>query len=225
MLERSALANSRWRIFLSLTLFLCLVVGGNYLTHIITNAMDFEIRPSNEDIVHRTILSAAALYTVLLAIPFVPGAEIGLALIAMLGPPIVLLVYICTVVGLTISFLLGRLIPLTMLIRLVQELGLKRTTSLLKSIEPLNEQQRLAALIEKTPTRILPFLLRHRYVALAAALNLPGNFLVGGGGGIALFAGVSRLFSTPAFFATIMIAVSPVPLAVLALGAGILDQP
>ena len=225
MRERFARANSRWHLLLKLLLFLCLIFAGNYLTHIITNAMDFEIRPSNEDMVHRTILSAAALYIVLLAIPFVPGAEIGLALIAMLGPPIVLLVYICTVAGLTISFLLGRLIPLTMLIGLVQELGLKRTTSLLKSIEPLNGQQRLAALIEKAPTRVLPFLLKHRYIALAAALNLPGNFLVGGGGGIALFAGVSRLFSIPAYLATIMIAVCPVPLAVLILGAGILGQP
>ena len=35
----------------------------------------------------------------LIAIPFVPGVEVGLALIAMLGPAIALLVYVATVAG------------------------------------------------------------------------------------------------------------------------------
>lgn len=205
-------------------LLICLIVAGNYLTHVITSALDFDIRPSNEDAVHRTILIAATLYSVLLAIPFVPGAEIGLALIAMLGPSIALLVYLCTVAGLTISFIVGRYIPLGMLISIVERLGLMRTTAFLKSVEPLNGQQRLELLVEKAPTRFLPFLLRHRYFALAVVLNIPGNFIVGGGGGITLFAGVSRLFSTPAFLLTVGVAVSPVPLAVFVLGKSILPS-
>lgn len=214
----------RWQTILKIMLLICLIVAGNYLTHAITSALAFDIRPSNEDAVHRTILIAATLYLVLLAIPFVPGAEIGLALIAMLGPSIALLVYLCTVVGLTISFIVGRFIPLAMLIGIVERLGLMRTTVFLKSVEPLNGQQRLELLINKAPTRFLPFLLRHRYLALAVALNLPGNFIVGGGGGITLFAGVSRLFSTPAFLLTVGLAVSPVPLAAVFLGKGILPS-
>ena len=62
------------------------------------------------------------------------------------------------------------------------------------------------------------------YLALAVALNIPGNYLIGGGGGIALFAGVSRLFSVPGFVITIMLAVAPVPLAVMIFGIEFLPQ-
>ena len=95
----------RWRSIFKITFLIGLIVAGNYVTHAVTNALNFDIRPSNEDAVHNTILVASILYSALLAIPFVPGAEIGLALIAMLGPPIAVLVYLSTIAGLTISFL------------------------------------------------------------------------------------------------------------------------
>jgi len=212
----------RWQTLAKIALLICLIVVGNYLTHAIANALNFDIRPSNEDAVHRSILVAATVYSLLLAIPFVPGAEIGLALIAMLGPAIVFLVYLCTVAGLTISFLVGRLIPLNLLIKFLERLGFERTSALLKSMEPLDNNQRLQALTNNAPVRFLPFMLKHRYVALAVVLNLPGNFIVGGGGGIALFAGVCRLFSLPLFLITVALAVSPVPLAVFILGKEIL---
>jgi uncharacterized membrane protein YdjX (TVP38/TMEM64 family) len=214
----------RWQSIFKITLLICLIVAGNYVTHAVTRALNFDIRPSNEDAVHNTILIASILYSALLAIPFVPGAEIGLALIAMLGPPIAVLVYLSTVAGLTISFLAGRVVPLAKLISFVELLGLVRTTVFLKSIEPLSGQQRLEVLIDKAPTRFLPFLLKHRYISLAVALNLPGNFIIGGGGGIALFAGISRLFSVPAFLVTVALAVSPVPLAVFLLGKEVLPS-
>lgn len=212
----------RWQTFVKIALLVGLIVAGHYLTHAIANALNFEIRPSNEDVVHRSILFAAAMYTILLAVPFVPGVEIGLALIAMLGPQIVFLVYVCTVIGVTISFLAGRLIPLNLLINIVQGLGLQRTSELLKSAEPLGGNQRLQALTSNAPARFVPLMLKYRYFALAVALNLPGNFIVGGGGGIALLAGVSRLFSLLPFLTTVAIAVSPVPLAVFFLGKEIL---
>jgi len=68
-----------------------------------------------------------------------------------------------------------------------------------EEIEPLEKKERLNLLIDRAPKRLLPLLLRHRYLALAAALNIPGNYIIGGGGGIALFAGVSRLFSVTGF--------------------------
>jgi hypothetical protein len=46
------------------------------------------------------------------------------------------------------------------------------------------------------------------------ALNLPGNTLLGGGGGIALMAGLSGLYPMPAYLTTVAIAVAPVPLLV-----------
>jgi hypothetical protein len=73
-------------------------------------------------------------------------------------------------------------------------------------------------LTSQAPSRTVPFLIRHRYIALAVLVNLPGNILIGGGGGISLIAGASRLFSLPGFLTTIALAVSPLPLAILFFG-------
>jgi len=211
-------ARSRLRTLLKVALLIALLIVANYLAHELADALNFQIRPSNEDAVHRTIMTSAASYSLLLAIPFVPGAEVGLALIAMLGPPIAFLVYVCTVGGLALSFAVGRLIPLTGLIRLAEDFNFQRMAKMLNVIEPMNRQDRLAFLASKAPVRFRPVLLRYRYLALAVALNVPGNFLIGGGGGIALLAGISRLYSVPGFIATIAIAVAPVPLAVFFFG-------
>lgn len=122
-----------------------------------------------------------------------------------------------------LSFIAGRLIPLSALIQFAEDIKLDQTRKLLNDIEPLGKQERLTFLANKTPNRLLPVLLRYRYLALAVALNVPGNFLIGGGGGIALFAGISRLYSVPGFLITIAISVAPVPIAVLVFGAEFLS--
>jgi hypothetical protein len=50
-------------------------------------------------------------------------------------------------------------------------------------------------------------------------INVPGNAVIGGGGGLAFAAGMSGVFSVPAFLLTVAIAVLPVPLAIFAFGA------
>lgn len=213
----------RWRRIVIIFCVITLLVAANLLARNFIDLLSIPIRPSNEDAVHRTIMIFATLYTLLLAVPFVPGAEIGVALMAMLGPRIALLVYLCTLAGLSLSFIMGRLIPIKALIHLAKDLKLERTGQLLEDIEPLNKKERLEFLIGRTPKRMLPLLLRYRYLALAVALNIPGNYIIGGGGGIALFAGTSRLFSVPGFLVTILLAVSPVPIAVMVFGAGIIS--
>ena len=213
---------SAWRPLFTLALVVVLVVGANLLVRSVTDAVNFELRPSNEAMVHRSVMALAALYAVLLAVPFVPGVEIGLALMAMLGPPVALLVYVCTVVGLSVSFLVGRLLPERVLVALFDELRMRRASGLLRPLEPMSREQRLAFLVGKAPTRILPLLLRHRHLALALAINLPGNFLLGGGGGISLVAGLSGLYSLPGFVATIVLAVLPVPLGLVLIGPAVL---
>ncbi len=214
----------RWRRIIILVCLIILLVVANLIARNFIDVLSFPIRAGNEDAVHRMIMFTATLYTVLLSIPFVPGAEIGVALMAMLGPRIALLIYLCTLAGLSLSFVLGRLIPLKAVIHLTKELKLDRTCQLLEDIEPLDKKERLNLLIGRAPKRLLPLLLRYRYLALAAALNIPGNYLIGGGGGIALFAGVSRLFSVTGFFITIILAVAPVPFAVMIFGADILSD-
>jgi len=200
------------------------LIAANFLAHGLADTLSFQIRPSNEDAVHRTITASAILYSILLALPFVPGAEVGLALMGVFGPPIAVLVYTCTVAGLSLSFIAGRLIPLSVLVRFANDMRLDRTSKLLEDIEPLSRQERLEFLAKKAPNRLLPFVLRYRYVALAIALNIPGNFLIGGGGGIGLFAGISRLYTVPGYLLTIIISVAPVPIAVLVFGTEFLSN-
>lgn len=203
---------------------IALLVAANLLAQSIIDTLNFQIRPGNEDTVHRTIMATAVLYSFLLAIPFVPGAEIGLAMISVLGPPIALLVYICTVVGLSLSFVVGRTIPLSALIRFTEGIKFYRANRLLLDIESRANDEKLEHLVTITPNRFLRALLRSRYLALGIALNIPGNFLIGGGGGIALFAGISRLYSYLGFIITIAIAVAPIPVAVFLFGTGFLSR-
>jgi hypothetical protein len=50
---------------------------------------------------------------------------------------------------------------------------------------------------------------------IALILNLPGNALVGGGGGIGMIVGVSRLFPFTRYFLLVSLAILPLPLLIL----------
>ena len=191
---------------------------GNVLSRWFIEALDVEIRPSNEHAIHRIIVVSMVAYVILIALPFVPGVEIGLAVLMILGPEIAPLVYLCTLAALSLSFGIGRFIPERMLVSFLGDLHFRKATHLLTELEGLDAQQRLSMILQRAPIRIVPFLMRHRYIALIVALNLPGNMVIGGGGGIALMAGLSRLFTPYAFVLTVAIAVSPVPFAWLVLG-------
>lgn len=210
--------SPRWQAILKLVVLVALVVGANIFARSIADALNIQIRPHTEDMVHRLIMVSAVCYAILIAIPFVPGVEVGLAIIAVLGPKIVPLVYLGTLVGLSLSFAVGRLVSLQALADLCSAVKLTRTESLLRSVEPLGRDARVRFLLQQAPRRFVPLLLRHRYLALGLAINLPGNFLIGGGGGIGLVAGLSGLYSVAGYIATIAIAVSPVPLAIYFFG-------
>jgi hypothetical protein len=201
--------------------FLCiglLFAAGNLASDWLTSAVDIEVPDGELSLLRPTVLLSALVYALVLAIPFVPGAEIGIAMMIMAGPQAAVLVYISTIVGLTLSFLIGRLLPVRTLTGCLEWLGLTRMQRLLDLVAQLSPQDRLAFLISRAPNRFIPFLLRNRHIALAIALNIPGNSLIGGGGGIVLLSGISNLFTTPAFILTIMLAVAPVPLIVLLFG-------
>jgi len=189
-----------------------LYIAGRFAANLIADQFGFHLYPRLEPTMHRLILLATICYIILIAIPFMPGVEIGLSMIAFLGPKISFLVYVSTVFALVLTYTVGRFIPARYCAAALGFVGLTRAEELVNRITPLNAEQRLVYLTENAPPGILPFLLRHRYIALAAAINLPGNVLIGGGGGIALFAGISGLFPFPAYFLTIALAVAPVPL-------------
>lgn len=183
-------------------------LGGNWLLH----QLDFQLFPRHDAMMNLVVLGFAALYVLLMAIPFMPGIEIGLGLMILLGSKGALLVYLCTLTALSISLLIGGITPPRLLIRLLDWLHLERASALLARLEPLDRQQRLNLLYSQAPSRLLPLLLRHRYLALALLLNLPGNALIGGGGGIGLIAGMSGLFRFPLYLLLVALAVAPVPI-------------
>jgi hypothetical protein len=209
---------SRPNLSLIIILIVILVVTGNLLTDWFIERLNFEITPANEPLVHQIIIVSMIAYTILMAVPFVPGAEIGLAVLMVLGSNIVIFVYLSTIVALSLSFVIGRFIPQKILIGFFHDIHLHKTSQMLREMEGLNSRQRLNLMLNHSPRRIMPFLLKYRYIALLLAINLPGNVVIGGGGGIAMMAGLSRLFSPGLYILTVAIAVMPIPLAVLIFG-------
>ena len=203
----------KWdRVFLVGVAFLGVYLVGQYITEEILQRFDLVMHVRSEPMFHRLIMTASALYMTLLAIPFMPGAEVGISMILVFGSKICFLVYVCTVAALIPPYLIGRLIPAIYCARAFEFVGLSKAQRLVERIAPLTAQQRLDYLLDNAPTRIGPFLIRHRFVALAIVLNIPGNIIIGGGGGIAMIAGMSGLYSLSRYLATIAIAVAPIPL-------------
>lgn len=186
--------------------------------HMVRDALNLQIRPDNEQQVHRMIMLGSAAYIGLLALPFVPGAEIGLAMLAAFGPAIAPLIYICTVASMILAFTAGRFLPIDVLRRVLSTLRMHRAADLVARAAPLSGDDRLAMLLDGQSARALRFAIRYRYIALSVAVNTPGNSVIGGGGGIMLMAGLSGIFSPLATVATIALAVSPVPLAMVFFG-------
>ena len=116
---------------------------------------------------------------------------------------------------------MGSLLPYPALRRFLADLGLRRAAALIDALQPLDRTARLDFLRARLPGWLSPLARSQRYILLALLINLPGNTILGGGGGILLVAGVSRLFSPVATLLTIALAVAPVPILVYWLGANL----
>jgi hypothetical protein len=84
-------------IALRLVAIVAVVVLATWAAHLTKDALDLTIMPTNEQQVHRTLMLGLVAYIGLLAIPFVPGAEIGIAMLTAFGAGIAPLVYAATV--------------------------------------------------------------------------------------------------------------------------------
>ena len=200
------------RRFVKFLLFVLLVVSINIGGTWLIQQIDFQLFPRHDSMLQFVVLCSALLYVLLMAIPFMPGIEIGLALMILLGNKGALLIYLCTVIALAISFIIGRKTPPHLITMLLNWFHLNKASALVAQLEPLDQQQRLKLLYEKAPSKLVPFLLRHRYLAIVAVLNLPGNALIGGGGGIGVIAGMIKIFPFYIFILLAAVAVAPVPL-------------
>lgn len=138
----------------------------------------------------KVLLFALLVYALLLALPYFPGLEVGLAIMVFFGKPGIVFAYVATLIGLTIAFLAGK----RMQKHNLEGHGLYR---IFKS----DLTTRLA--------NTSPFL------ALIMLVNTPGNIVLGGGGGIALNYGMSKQLSLASFMLAIAIGVAPLPLLML----------
>ncbi|MBL4785597.1 MAG: hypothetical protein JKY49_09230 [Cohaesibacteraceae bacterium] len=200
------------RRILLLLLYSVLVAGSWYFAPWFMELVTGEYQPEHDPLLHAMIITTLVIYVCASAIPFVPGAEIGLALLIIFGGKISLLVYGCMVTALLLAWSAGRFIAPQRLAGILNFLGLKKSRDLVLELIPLDDAERKNFMVTKAPHKIVPLLFRYRHAVLILLFNLPGNVLLGGGGGIAFTAGMCRLFSFPAFFASVLIAIIPVPL-------------
>ncbi|MEO0632643.1 MAG: hypothetical protein AAFY52_00740 [Pseudomonadota bacterium] len=195
-----AVGGSRWRVVMRLLIIGALVGAANVM--LVTGA------PPAAGLADLTCGTAwhlvliLALYVLLLSVPFVPGAEVGLALLIGFGAVMAWPVYVATVLGLSVAFAVGRFASRS------------AHPQPVPGGDPTGDG--LAGFGNRLAGRPwLGRLLRFRWIAMAVLINMPGNSAIGGGGGIAMAAGYSRAFPYPAFVVCSAIAVAPVPAMVL----------
>ena len=206
---RSAVTR-RWLLF---ALYGALIVLGAWLGWQLPEIAWPHLHPAHGASLRWMIAAAIVIYVFVMAVPFVPAAEIGLTLLLLFGPQVALLVYLSTVLALMLPYLIGRAVPPERCARALGFFGLRRASDLVQRLAALDANARLELLLARAPARFIPALLRHRYLALAVVLNLPGNTLLGGGAGIALCAGICGLYQLHGFVVAVAIAVAPMPIA------------
>lgn len=214
-----------WVGLFRLGLRILVIVAVVYAIHLMMNWATARAGAAGRDGLMLGVLTALLLaYALLIAIPFMPGIEIGISLLILKGASIAPLVYAATVMGLSLALLAGRFTPYTWLHGLLADLRLRRASTLVEHLAPMSREERLEHLAESAPHWLRPMVRTGRYLLLAVLLNLPGNSVIGGGGGIAFIAGFSRLFRPSIAILVIALAVSWVPLIVWIYGTDALQE-
>jgi hypothetical protein len=93
--------------------------------------------------------------------------------------------------------------------------GKKHARDLILEMEPLSPGERVTFLHKKAPAKVVPYLLNHRYLAIALLLSLPCNAVIGGGGGIGLIVGMSGLITYTRYLLLIAVSISPIPIVII----------
>lgn len=196
---------------------LALIVWGGTL------ALDWLSRMTDSPAFNMAALGLILLvYALLLAVPFMPGIEIGFTLLMMRGADAAPFVWAATVLGLMLAYAAGRWLTPGLIVGVFRDLRLQRAADLLDQMGDVPAEQRLQSLCQRAPGWLRPLIRDWRYVALALLLNLPGNAMIGGGGGLALMAGFSRIFSAPATLLTFVMCTAPLPILIWIFGVNVL---
>ena len=161
----------------------------------------------------RVLIGGGIVYSLLLSLPFIPGVELGVLLMCVFGKEGIVLVYFATVAGLSLAFLIGRRLPIEWVEYGLEKIGFVNSTEC--QFNDIDGMLKNISLNQKfLHQRFISFLAKYRYPAIGILFNLPGNYLIGGGGGISFACGISRHISWKWFLLTVIVSVSPVPLLV-----------
>lgn len=176
-------------------------------------AIIFEIRQLAQDSMsdNASIAVILLIYIIALAIPFVPGVEFGMLLLAVFGAKLSGVVYLATIVGLMFSFTIGRFVPGIALQRFLLRLGMISAARIVTTARYSAIRSTSRELEQLNIPHWLKMLFKHRICWLILLINAPGNTVLGGGGGIALAAGTTRFCTFSEFILGVSIATAPIP--------------
>jgi hypothetical protein len=157
------------------------------------------------------LIAGGLLYILLLSLPFVPGVELGVLLMCVFGKGGIVFVYLSTIAGLNLAFLMGRFVPKKWIESRFEKLGFSRSAA--------NQRNKIDQMLDRSIFGqklyrhwLRPYLLKNHYLMLAVLFNVPGNSILGGGGGISLAYGHSPKVSWKRFLLTVVVATAPVPI-------------
>lgn len=207
-----------WATRRAILFYVVLLAAGWAMGEYVLDITIPEIPQMNEPVIQKMVIGAVIVFVLSAAIPFVPGAEVGFALLLIFGAQAALIVYAGMVGALLLSFGVARLVPLQVMSDLAHWLRLQRAASLVDEIAQTPLSQRADTILRRLEGQFGKKVLQNRYVLLAVLLNMPGNSLLGGGGGLAFLAGISGLYRPWAFLVTVLIAVAPFPLLFVLMG-------
>lgn len=190
-----------------------LLVVGHSLSHMGFHDAQAMLSTMRDAVGAPALMLLALTYAVALAMPFIPGVELGLLIMAVFGPVGAIVAHAATIGGLSLAYAVGRVLPERVIVELARRLGIAMPRDgVASAMQSLIAKSRLG---RSAPRRLGALLFEYRYLTLAVCLNFPGNAALGGGGGIALLCGLSKQFGWRSFLLTVAIATSPLPILVL----------
>ena len=90
--RQSTARTPRAKRLLKISLVFVLLVLLNYGGRLVVEQINFQLWPEHENLMITVFWLSVAVYVLWMAMPFVPGIELGLAIMVMLGPKGVVLV-------------------------------------------------------------------------------------------------------------------------------------
>ena len=166
-----------FRGLLTIGIWTILLTFGHQLSHVGVHEFQTILSPESLGLSIFSITLAACIYMLVLSLPFVPAIELGLLIMVLFGQPGTIVAYIATIGGLLIAFTSTRFLPASIINKCMAKLGIESDTydtdSMTESLFVTKPRNTGLA------HRIKSVLIKHRYIMLAASLNMPGNSAIG----------------------------------------------